>query len=109
MIPWYDILCFYLITGRHIRRLQLSGGAGRPGNNDDILMVPIYKKPVIEIYNFQGQHIRSLCAEDLNIADSARRFQVSPLVDDIFHYWITSPRHQIHTYQVRQAIKYNKD
>ena len=68
-------------------------------------MIPIRQKPVIEIYNFQGHHIRSLCAEDLNIPGSARGFAVSPLVDDIFHYSIASPKHQIHTYQVREAIK----
>ena len=103
MIPWCDILCFNLIKGHHIRRLQLSGGAGIPGNNNDILMVPIDETPVIEIYNFQGHHIRSLCAEDLNIPHDAWGLQVSPIVDDIFHYLIASPKHQIHTYQVRRS------
>ena len=93
--------CF--TSGNYICRQSLSGGAGLPGASDKYIIVPLYFKPVIEVFTLRGQPIKKLGPEELLITQTAEGAVVSDVVDDILYFYIKcSSDRQIHSYKVSE-------
>ena len=103
---FYSIFLYsHTLSGNHICRQSLSGDAGFPGASDRNIFIPLWEKPVIEVFTLRGVHVKTLGAEELLLPQAAEGYAVSDVVDDTLHVWLLSPsEHQIHSYKVSEKM-----
>ena len=86
-----------------MRRTILPGPAGAPGCSSSLVLVSLYKEPVICVISWSGELIMTLGPDQLGLHIKDRGFSVSSIQEGMFHFLVASAEggFEIHTYKVR--------